>query len=563
MRAICRSSTAVTDAGLNNLLINVAAAIRLKRTVRLLISQSAEIPSTWGIFRPVVILPADIQEWPLDRQRTVLCHELAHVKRFDMLTNFIADLACLLYWFNPLVWMATRALRYERERACDDYVLACGEKPSVYASALLELSERLGTGKYSSPAIAMAHQHRLERRLLAILASDISRSQISRSGALIACCAAIFLTLPLAAAQLPEARKTNVKNNVEAPFDPQYADQNNNRQRPVTVAESFPKQSPKANQIADEVQLESIARNGAEQAWPIFVDIASNHSIAQHLREQAIDWITRQSGERALRALSQIYDAEKTEAIKGRLAEWFAQSNSDQARLKLIEIARSDNSFRLREMAIDLVARQRIADAANTLSRLYDEQKEEPIREKVLDWLGRLSGNLAMAKLIEIARSDQSFRLRERAVEEIARRGGADTAGALSQVYDYQKEDPIKEMIIDWLARLSGNQARSKLIEIAHNDNSFPLRQKATEGIARRNDADTADSLSRLYDEQKEESFKERIIDLLGRIGGKAALDKLFAIAKGDSSPQLRQRAIYHLGQSKDPGAVMLLQQLH
>ncbi len=114
------------------------------------------------------------------RARIVLCHELAHVERFDVLTNLIADLACLLYWFNPLVWMATRALRYERERACDDYVLACGEKPSVYASALLELSERLGAGKYSSPAIAMAHQPRLERRLLAILASDISRSQISR-----------------------------------------------------------------------------------------------------------------------------------------------------------------------------------------------------------------------------------------------------------------------------------------------------------------------------------------------------------------------------------------------
>jgi len=40
----------------------------------------------------------------------------------------IADLARLLYWFNPLVWMTTRALRYERERACDDYYVHAGSR---------------------------------------------------------------------------------------------------------------------------------------------------------------------------------------------------------------------------------------------------------------------------------------------------------------------------------------------------------------------------------------------------------------------------------------------------
>jgi len=141
-----------------------------------LINQSTEIPLTCGIFRPIIILPADVEEWPLERQRVVLCHELAHVKRRDALMSLIADLARLLYWFNPLVWMATRALRYERERACDDYVVASGEKPSEYAGALLELSERLGAAEYPSEVIAMAQQPWLERRLLAIL--DPQRQQI-------------------------------------------------------------------------------------------------------------------------------------------------------------------------------------------------------------------------------------------------------------------------------------------------------------------------------------------------------------------------------------------------
>src|SRR5262249_61156770 len=111
----------------------------------------------------------------------------------------IADLARLLYWFNPLVWMTTRALRYERERACDDYVVASGEKPSGYASALLELSERLGAAEYPSQVIAMAHQYRLGRRLLAIFDPHLSRNQISPSGGLIACFVAFFLIVPVCA----------------------------------------------------------------------------------------------------------------------------------------------------------------------------------------------------------------------------------------------------------------------------------------------------------------------------------------------------------------------------
>jgi hypothetical protein len=65
-----------------------------------------------------------------------------------------------------------------------------------------------------------------------------------------------------------------------------------------------------------------------------------------------------------------------------------------------------------------------------------------------------------------------------------------------------------------------------------------------------------------LYDEQREEPFKERILNLLSQSGGKTSLEKLIAVAKGDSLPILRQRAIHLLGQSKDPEAFKLLEQI-
>jgi beta-lactamase regulating signal transducer with metallopeptidase domain len=115
------------------------------RAVPVRMSDEVGGPVTLGVLRPMILLPTDAAEWPTERLRPALLHELAHVARRDCATDLIARLACALWWFDPLVWTALRRARAERERACDDRVLAARVQPVGYAALLVDVA-RLSRG---------------------------------------------------------------------------------------------------------------------------------------------------------------------------------------------------------------------------------------------------------------------------------------------------------------------------------------------------------------------------------------------------------------------------------
>lgn len=103
-------------------------------------SSSLLEPGLVGIFRPVVLLPKGLlSRLSADEIRSILAHELTHLKRRDNLTAVIHMWVEAIFWFYPPVWLIGARLIAERERACDESVLARGHDPEVYAGGILKV----------------------------------------------------------------------------------------------------------------------------------------------------------------------------------------------------------------------------------------------------------------------------------------------------------------------------------------------------------------------------------------------------------------------------------------
>ena len=177
---------------------------KIGRPVRLLeCNSSSAMPLTWGIFRPVIVLPTSAAQWPEERRCMVLSHELAHISRHDWFLQICAELTRAIYWFHPLAWLAAAQLRQESERASDDAVLRSGIAPSNYASQLLDLARTLeNSGRAWSTALAIARPSNLERRFAAMLNPSINRNRLSFRTSLLIPFFTLCLLFPLAALHL-------------------------------------------------------------------------------------------------------------------------------------------------------------------------------------------------------------------------------------------------------------------------------------------------------------------------------------------------------------------------
>ncbi|MDX1546469.1 MAG: TonB family protein [Rhodothermales bacterium] len=196
----------------------LAAAMRLRRRVRVRVADGPAVPMVYGWLRPTVVLPASLMATP-EALHLTLCHELTHVRRGDFARQVAECMLTVLFAINPLVILLERSIRFYREAACDADVLA---ESSVdgrrYASLLLHFATVASPRR--TPALRMSiPPHQLKRRIEAMNRYThpplSSRRRLVLAGGLL-----VSLALVVAAcADLvgPDAAKPSARQDASAP----------------------------------------------------------------------------------------------------------------------------------------------------------------------------------------------------------------------------------------------------------------------------------------------------------------------------------------------------------
>ncbi|MEO8576935.1 MAG: M56 family metallopeptidase [Gemmatimonadales bacterium] len=180
------------------------------RRVRVLVSGDVSTPLTFGAVTPVILLPEESETWSDEHRAVVMRHEMAHIATGDTAVCFGAAVACALYWFHPMAWVAAGRLRREQERACDDRVLEMGTPAADYATHLLEVARSArALGMPGFVSVAMARPSQLEGRLLAVLDEKGPRGTLTRAARVTAYAASAVVMLGVSALQL-EARTAGI-----------------------------------------------------------------------------------------------------------------------------------------------------------------------------------------------------------------------------------------------------------------------------------------------------------------------------------------------------------------
>jgi beta-lactamase regulating signal transducer with metallopeptidase domain len=455
---IARRATLIADARSLKMASDIAAQIGLTRGAPVFKTPRTAMPVTCGLIRPRILLPADSDSWPDERRQVVLLHELAHVKRWDCLTQLLGQLACSIYWFNPLVWLASRQLRVERELACDDQVIDVGTRASDYAGHLLEMARTFRSGRCSSLAtLAIARRSQLEGRLLAILDPGLKRGGLNRIAAIGVAAFIICMLLPIASVRLSSKASTDKLSLVEPMPAP---------------GQQSPQPGP-AN--LDSPMLQSAPRQAGQPAPPAPDERGAPQSEAPQLDQEGSGANPAQQKDKSA-VIEALRDALKDEDSSVREHALFAltQIGDPPALAALIE-ALKDPSWQVRANAANALGLRGRGNSVEALIGALGDSVWQ-VREKAAWALGLAGDGRAVEPLIEVLR-DESSQVREKAAWALGLKGSKRSVEPLMAALK-DTSAGVRGMAA-WALGLKSDSRAAEALKEALKDPDRSVRQKA------------------------------------------------------------------------------------
>ena len=526
----------------------------LRGDVQLFASPHIATPMTWGVARPVIMLPSAAEDWTEERRRVVMLHELAHIRRRDSLTHMFAQVACAVYWFHPLVWKANARMRAEAERASDDLVLAAGTKPSVYADHLLELIRTIGNMRTPALALPMAQRSTFEGRLLAILEPHIDRTTprpLSVVGMLMVVGLIVF---PLAGLTTASAISTETGAERLGNRMPALHTLTSDDDVAAKMAENASigmDMMPKLDIIKGN-QTANVQQNAAQYALAPLVGALRDADVM--VRLEAAQSLGQMEDTLAVAALSRALREDADPEVR-KMAAWaLGNIESSAAVPALSQALRSDRDPDVRRTAVWALGQIEDADALPALAEALKTNDVELRRQAV--WaLGQIEDARAVPALAGVLR-DSDAQVREQAVWALGQIESPAAVAPLSAFINDANADVRKQ--VAWaLGQIEDADAVPALSTLLRNDDEAEVRKTSAWALGQIESVSAVPALTTAL-KDRSAGVRSQAAWALGQIEQRPAAPALLEALK-DSDSEVRATAAWALAQIEDPGAASAL----
>ncbi len=297
----------------------------------------------------------------------------------------------------------------------------------------------------------------------------------------------------------------------------------------------------------------------------------------------------------AEKAAQQQCPSREDEEVQAAALNAFLNMNSEQAvpLLRQILARRDDCSAKLREKAVFIVSQKRGPEVEDMLLSTARNDPSSKVREQAVFWLSQVPSDRALTHLEDILKTtndekvadkaifaisqhrserasqmlrdyalnpNADTRVREKAIFWLGQRRGSESAQFLKDLYARERDAKLKDKIIFALSQQRGNE--TWLMDVAMNENEgIEMRKKALFWVGQ-NSSTSITQLTGLYDRMRNREMKEQLIFVYSQRRDREAVGKMMDIARRETDRDLRKKAVFWLGQSKDPRAAEFLMQL-
>jgi len=378
-------------------------------------------PMLWTLARsPRLLLPLSLwQRLSPDQQRTLLAHELAHLRRRDHWMRFLELFVLGLYWWLPVVWWARRQLREAEEQCCDAWVVwALPDAAQAYASALLETVTFLSQSRSALPLAAsgIGHTSLLRRRLTMIMRGSTPRA-LSAVG-LLSILGMAIVWLPLLPTWARPEAPAAVDAVTEEPApeqDPKGAEYQDLYQRRLldaqkVLADRGRELGDQIQMARDEVELLHVQRQ-IKQAQLLGAKAAVKHAM---VRLQRIEQLVKSRAADATSAEEARSDVEAQQAQLG-----VKEGELHESEVRLQQAARRVSDLERRRKAADLPENQPKPNSApEPLPKAREGQLKKKLDGDIDFYKKRLEDEPARTYLGEVEKMGRAPLAREQQLEK-------------------------------------------------------------------------------------------------------------------------------------------------